>query len=84
MAYLCAASTDESAYGCAYDEKIDAWLSEEFSFSLLSALSGEEIITLDQLYNTLYKEVPGSHVKMLNYQTLGSVSETPVREFTAP
>ncbi len=84
VAYLCASSIDESAYGCEYDEKIDAWLSEEFSFSLLSALGGDGGLTLDELYNTLYKEVPGSHVTMLNYQTFGSVSRTPVVEFTAP
>ncbi|MHB8896732.1 MAG: hypothetical protein ACYC99_16375, partial [Candidatus Geothermincolia bacterium] len=66
------------------DPKIDAWLSEEFSYSLLNAISWNPDITLDQLYNTVYTEVPGSHVRLLNYQNFGSVSGTSVKEFTAP
>ena len=82
--YLTASSKNESAFGSNYDPDTDAWLSEEFSYTVLKIISGYPTLSLEKLYTSSYDLVHGSHVRLLNYQTFGDIQNVPVKQFIAP
>ncbi|MCX6688253.1 MAG: ABC transporter substrate-binding protein [Methanoregula sp.] len=80
--YLTGAAYNEPSLGAVYDMDIRQWLSDEFTFRVISLLQSNPDITFRQLYMAAYEKVTGSHVRMI---TTGNVSlDQPVREYLKP
>ena len=72
------------------DRELDAWLADEFAYSLhqhLSTLISEEAAGSDSVsaigssYGKLYQQVPGSHVSLYNTSSFGDIESISLVEF---
>jgi glycosylphosphatidylinositol transamidase (GPIT) subunit GPI8 len=83
MLYFTAASAQEPSMAAVYDMDIRQWLSDEFTAATLNAIREHPDITFRELYITVYEQVTGSHVRMVNAENFGDL-DIPVREFLKP
>lgn len=80
--YLTGAAYNEPSLGAVYDMDIRQWLSDEFTYRVITLLQSNRDITFRQLYASAYEKVTGSHVRMI---TTGNVSiDQPVMEYLRP
>jgi len=80
--YFTGAAYNEPSLGAVYDMDIRQWLSDEFTYRVITILQSNRDITFRQLYAAAYEKVTGSHVRMI---TTGNVSfDQPVMEFLKP
>lgn len=84
MVYLTGASRNEPSYGAVYDPRIRQWLADEFTNKALTIIKENPDATISELYLDTYRDVIGSHVRLLNYQNFGDTETTRVSEFTTP
>jgi len=82
--YLTGAARNELAFGCNYDRQIDAWLSDDFTYQALRALSRDSQLSILELYTAVYERVAGSHVRLLNNANFGNVATTSTNDFISP
>jgi ABC-type branched-subunit amino acid transport system substrate-binding protein len=80
--YLTGAAKNEPSLGAVYDMDIRQWLSDEFTVSVVSAIRSNANITFRELYPATYKQVTGSHVRMINTGNFNL--DTPVLKFLKP
>lgn len=57
------------------------WLSNRFTYSLLSELTRQPDITLRELYYSLFRTTIGSHVQIYNEKSYGSVYRNSMKEY---
>ncbi|MEN6341373.1 MAG: C13 family peptidase [Methanospirillum sp.] len=81
---LTSAARNESSRGYEYDSEIGAWLSDDFSAHLLSVVSADPSLSIEDVYTTVYGKVTGSHVRLANYDRFGNISTTLIGEFLFP
>ena len=57
------------------------WLSNRFTYSLLSELTARPEISLRELYYSLFRTTIGSHVQIYNERNYGSVYRNNMKEY---
>jgi glycosylphosphatidylinositol transamidase (GPIT) subunit GPI8 len=75
------AAPSEDSLGTNYDGSLANWLADEFAYELTLAATGTPAITLDQLYQRLYRSVGGSHVNVSNAGAFGGLGSVTLQEF---
>jgi ABC-type branched-subunit amino acid transport system substrate-binding protein len=83
VVYFTAAAKMESSFGATYDVEINQWLADDFTSRTLEIIQENPLISLEELYLTVYGRVIGSHVKLVNYKNFGDLN-VPVNEFISP
>jgi ABC-type branched-subunit amino acid transport system substrate-binding protein len=77
--YLTGAAKNEPSLGAVYDSDIRQWLSDEFTVNVMKAIQSDPGITFRKLYPAIYRNVTGSHVRMID---TGNFSlDTPVMKY---
>lgn len=77
--FLVGAAKNEPSLGAVYDADIRQWLSDEFTTNVMKTLQSNQQITFRDLYPAVYRNVTGSHVRIID---TGNFSlDTPVIEF---
>jgi ABC-type branched-subunit amino acid transport system substrate-binding protein len=77
--FLTGSAKNEPSLSAVYDPEIQQWLSDEFSVNMMEILRADRTITFQDLYPAVYRNVTGSHVRMIttgNFRT-----DTPVIAF---
>jgi glycosylphosphatidylinositol transamidase (GPIT) subunit GPI8 len=81
---LTGANAVENSLATNYDQRLNAWLSDEFAFAYYSTLRTQPKLHLYDLYRETYLAVPGSHVTLFNAGNFGDLSQIDVSEFLNP
>jgi len=81
---LTAANPYENSFGANYDGEIHVWLADQFAYGFYQIATGEENISLRDVYEKLYVRVNGSHVNIYNSANFGDVNDTYLSEFIYP
>ncbi len=84
VVFLTGAARNEATLGYEYDSEIGAWLSDDFSYHLLSTVSAKPGLSILDVYTSVYGKVTGSHVRLANYDRFGDISATSIGEFISP
>lgn len=83
VVYLTGAAKTETSFGATYDHNIRQWLADDFSLNTFNTIRKNPYISIRELYTSVYNEVFGSHVRLVNYENFGSL-DAPIKEFVAP
>lgn len=78
---LTSASETEPSFATNYDSRIGAWLADDCTYQVIITISENEDLSIEELYNTVYEQVAGSHVRLSNYNNFGNISTTSINEF---
>ncbi|MFA7253124.1 MAG: C13 family peptidase [Patescibacteria group bacterium] len=82
--FMTAASDQEVSYGANYSPKIKQWLADNFTYQLIAQINKDPESSIADLYSKVYKNVPGSHVTLLNWKNFGNLTKTPISSFLRP
>lgn len=75
------ANPSESSLGANYDGSLKSWLADQFAYQLFVSGATTPALTLDALYQHLYKTVGGSHVTVYNSGQFGEMGSVALEEF---
>jgi len=79
--FLSDASDKEVSYGANYNERIDQWLADNFTYQFLGEVKRNPSQSIADFYTNVYQNVDGSHVTILNYQNFSNLIQTPISDF---
>ena len=74
VATITAANDHESSYACSYDSQVGAYLSNEFTNYWIDEMYNNPRENVGHLFNTLQREVQGSHVCWFGDESLKDLS----------
>lgn len=88
---ITAANENETSKSIMYNSAYNQYLANSFSYNFMSMLDYSAIsqqdsydITLNDIYNDVYKATLGSHVSIFNSQNYGNLTLNGIREFLVP
>lgn len=81
---ITAASATENSFSTNWDPVAQMWRADQFSWSLYTALRDNPARSVADLYQSLYRAVPGSHVGAFNARSFGNPALVPATDFATP
>lgn len=81
---VAAASSTENSFSANWDAAGGFWRADQFSWELYRALAADPTRSITELYESLYLNVPGSHVTLYNAERFGNPRLIPAADFIAP
>src|SRR5262249_50213591 len=81
---MAGASPTEDSKAANFDEALESWLSNQFSFTLFDLLKRDRAMNLREAYQEVYTHVSGSHVRIYNAQNFGDSGTTAVGDLIRP
>ncbi len=81
---VAAASPTENSFSANWDAAGGLWRADQFSWELYQTLSADPTRSITALYESLYLNVPGSHVTVYNAERFGNPRLIPAADFITP